>query len=53
MVYVAVQLTVSFGARVVAAAPQLKAVPSGLPMWSSVMVNWAGPIDTLPVFVMT
>src|SRR5450759_40835 len=49
IVYVFVQLTVAFGASVVEAPPQLNAVP--LLMWSSVTVNWAGPIVTLPVFL--
>ena len=47
----AVQVTVAFGASVVAAGPQLNAVPSGFPTWSSLTVNWVGPRVTLPPFV--
>ena len=44
------QLTVALGASAWA-LPQEKAVPSGLPMWSSVTVYWAEGNVTLPVFV--
>src|SRR5450756_3160940 len=49
IVYVFVQLTVAFVVSAVEAPPQSNAVP--LLMWSSVTVNWAGPIVTLPVFL--
>jgi hypothetical protein len=52
-VYVAVHVTVCPGASVVEAPPQLNGVPSGLPILSSVTVNWVGPSVTFPVFLIT
>ena len=50
MVYVAVQVTVAVGARVVFASPQFIGV--GL-MRLALTVNWAGPRFTVPLFLMT
>ena len=50
VVYVAWQVTVVFGARVVFAAPQLNGVAL---MRLSLTVNWVGPRLAVPLFVMT
>ena len=50
MVYVAVQETVAFGARVKFASPQLN---GAVLMRLSFILNWSGPRLVLPIFLMT